>query len=132
MIAAVGETVEDVGKAVAWLGDDDVAIHDDCFRFRPSLDPKFVPYYFQTARFHSEKERHVARAKVKRISADGLGQISIPVPPLDEQHRIVEALDGFEALVNDLSSGLPAEIAVRRKQYEFYRDRLLLFPERVA
>lgn len=51
----------------------------------------------------------------------------IPVPPLAEQERIVAILDKFDALVNDLSSGLPAEIQARRKQYEYYRDRLLTF-----
>lgn len=129
VIAGVGETVEDVGKAVAWLGDGEVAIHDDCFAFRHSLNPKFVSYYFQTAAFHAEKNKFVARAKVKRLSAENLGKLAIPVPPPDEQERIVAILDKFDALVNDLSNGLPAEIAARRKQYEHYRDRLLTFRE---
>ena len=127
VIAGVGETVEDVGKAVAWLGDGEVAIHDDCFAFRHSLNPKFVSYYFQTAAFHAEKNKYVARAKVKRLSAENLGKLAIPVPPPDEQERIVAILDKFDALVNDLSGGLPAEITARRKQYEHYRNRLLTF-----
>ena len=53
----------------------------------------------------------------------------IPVPPLEEQTRIATILDKFDALVNDLSSGLPAEIEARRQQYEHYRDRLLTFRE---
>ena len=129
VIAGVGETVEDVGKAVAWLGDGEVAIHDDCFAFRHSLDPKFVSYYFQTAAFHAEKNKFVARAKVKRLSAENLGKLMIPIPPLSEQARIVAILDQFDALVNDLTSGLPAEIAARRTQYAHYRDRLLTFKE---
>ncbi|MRR56049.1 MAG: restriction endonuclease subunit S [Deltaproteobacteria bacterium] len=129
VIAGVGETVEDVGKAVAWLGDGEVAIHDDCFVFRHSLNPKFVSYYFQTAAFHAEKNKFVARAKVKRLSAENLGKLAIPVPPLDEQERIVAILDKFDTLVNDLSNGLPAEIKARRQQYEHYRDRLLSFRE---
>lgn len=129
VIAGVGETVEDVGKAVAWLGDGEVAIHDDCFAFRHSLNPRFVSYYFQTAAFHAEKNKFVARAKVKRLSAESLGKLTIPVPPLDEQVRIVAILDKFDVLVNDLSSGLPAEIKARRQQYEHYRDRLLSFRE---
>jgi type I restriction enzyme S subunit len=129
VIAAVGETVEDVGKAVAWLGDEDVAIHDDCFLFRHPMNPKFVSYYFQTEDFHAQKNKYVARAKVKRLSGENLGKIKIPVPPLDEQRRIVAILDKFDALVNDLSTGLPAEITARRKQYEHYRDRLLTFRE---
>lgn len=129
VIAGVGETVEDVGKAVAWLGEGDVAIHDDCFAFRHSLNPKFVSYYFQTTAFHTEKSKHVARAKVKRMSWESLGKLFIPVPPLEEQARIVTILDKFDALVNDLASGLPAEIKARRQQYAYYRDCLLSFKE---
>jgi type I restriction enzyme S subunit len=130
VIAGVGETVEDVCKAVAWLGDDEVAIHDDCFAFRHDMNPKFVSYCFQTERFNAEKVRQVARAKVKRVSAESLAKLAIPVPPRAEQERIVAILDRFDALVNELSVGLPAEIAARRQQYEYYRDKLLTFPER--
>ena len=54
----------------------------------------------------------------------------VPVPPIEEQRHIADVLDRFDALVNDISSGLPAEIAARRAQYEYYRDRLLSFPEK--
>ena len=57
-----------------------------------------------------------------------LRNISIPIPPFSEQERIVAILDKFDALVNDLTSGLPAEIEARRKQYEYYRNKLLQFP----
>jgi len=56
-----------------------------------------------------------------------LRNISIPIPPLSEQERIVAILDKFDALVNDLTAGLPAEIEARRKQYEYYRNKLLTF-----
>ena len=71
----------------------------------------------------------MASAKVKRLSGTNMALISIPVPPIEEQQRVVAVLDAFEALVNDLSIGLPAELAARRKQYEYYRDRLLTFEE---
>src|SRR5262249_50058217 len=132
VIASVGETVEDVAKAVAWLGDEPVAIHDDTFLFRSDLNPKYVAYFMQTADFHGQKSRHVARAKVKRLSGDGLGKITIPVPARDEQERIVTILDKFDSLVNDRSIGLPAELSARRQQYEYYRDRLLTFKELAA
>jgi type I restriction enzyme S subunit len=51
------------------------------------------------------------------------------VPTMTEQERIVEILDKFDGLVNELSIGLPAEIAARRQQYEYYRDTLLTFEE---
>ena len=53
----------------------------------------------------------------------------VPLPPLPEQRHIVSILDRFDALCNDLTSGLPAEIEARRKQYEYYRDKLLTFKE---
>jgi type I restriction enzyme S subunit len=127
VIAAVGETVEDVGKAVAWLGGEDVAVHDDCFTFHHDQNPKFISYCFQTAALNAEKNKFVARAKVKRLAGESLAKLKIPVPPLEEQARIVGILDKLDALVNDLSSGLPAEIQARRQQYQHYRDRILTF-----
>ena len=62
---------------------------------------------------------------------DGNAQIvkdlKIPVPSMEEQKRIVSILDRFDKLCNDISEGLPAEIEARRKQYEYYRDKLLTF-----
>ena len=51
----------------------------------------------------------------------------VPLPPLEEQQRIVDILDRFDTLCNDLTAGLPAEIEARQKQYEYYRDKLLTF-----
>lgn len=56
-----------------------------------------------------------------------LEQFVVSIPDLKEQNRIVSILDRFDALCNDLTSGLPAEIEARRKQYEYYRDKLLTF-----
>ena len=66
---------------------------------------------------------------IARLYNNDLAQAKIKVPSLAEQERIVSTLDKFDALVNDLSSGLPAELAARRQQYEYYRDRLLTFKE---
>ena len=67
---------------------------------------------------------------VNSLVVPRLMDFEIPVPTLDEQRRIADLLDRFDALVNDITSGLPAEIAARRAQYEHYRDRLLSFPEK--
>lgn len=132
IFAGVGETVEDVGKAVAWLGEVDVAIHDDCFAFQHQMEPRFVAHFTQTREFHAALSRHVARAKVKRISAAGLASVPMPVVSRERQETIADILDRFEALISDISVGLPAEIAARRKQYAYYRDLLLTFPEKKA
>lgn len=129
VITDVGETVEDVGKAVAWIGSEEVAIHDHCYAFRHSMNPKFVSYCMQTTSFIAEKAKYVARTKVNTLLMNGFSKIRIPVPSLDEQERIVAILDKFDALVNDLSNRLPAEIKARRQQYAHYRDRLLSFSE---
>jgi len=125
VIAEVGETLEDVGKAVAWLGTEEVAIHDGCYGFRSELNPVFVAYYLQTAAFHAEKNRHVARAKVKRLSINGLRQIRVPVPPAEVQDEIVRVLDLFQSLEAELE----AELEARRRQYAHYRDSLLAFSD---
>ncbi|SKC68311.1 restriction endonuclease subunit S [Plantibacter cousiniae (nom. nud.)] len=132
IFAGVGETVIDVGKAVAWLGDGPVAVHDDTFSFTSGLDPKYVAYAVQTDDFHAQKANHVASGKVKRLSSAGLSKIKIPVPSAEEQIHIVAILDSFDTIINDLSLGLPAELVARREQYEYYRDRLLTFEEAVV
>lgn len=66
---------------------------------------------------------------VKHLLAKDIKTIKLPVPPLVVQQRIVDILDRFDTLGNDISSGLPAEIEARQKQYEYYRDKLLTFKE---
>ncbi|MFQ9908415.1 MAG: restriction endonuclease subunit S [Acutalibacter sp.] len=66
-------------------------------------------------------------AGVPHVSGEALSQIMLPIPSIQEQRRIVSILDRFDALCNDLTSGLPAEIEARQKQYEYYRDKLLSF-----
>jgi len=86
--------------------------------------PKF--FYHAVSSCHIENYSTGSAARPS-LTQTALKKIRIPVPPLAEQERIVAILDKFDALVNDLSSGLPAEIAARRKQYEYYRDQLLTF-----
>lgn len=69
---------------------------------------------------------------IARLYNDNINKAMIPVPPLEEQQRIVDVLDRFDKLCNDISEGLPAEIEARKKQYEYYRDKLLTFKEKEA
>ena len=68
-------------------------------------------------------------AGVPHVSGERLGEINLPVPPIEEQKRVVSILDRFDAICNDLTSGLPAETEARQRQYEHYRDKLLNFKE---
>ncbi len=127
VIAGVSENVEDVCKAVVWLGEEDVCISGDAFIFRHNQNPKFIGYLLQTSRFIEYKKSNAQGAKVTRLRSGSLPKYRIPVPSLEEQERIVNILDQFDALVNDIKTGLPAEIKARRAQYEYYRKKLLTF-----
>ena len=127
VIATTSENVEDVGKAVAWLGNEDIAISGDAYIYTHEQNPKFIAYLFQTERFLAFKKMNVSGTKVTRISGDSLAKYRIPIPPLELQEKIVAILDRFETLVNDLTNGLPAEIAAVKDQYEYYRNKLLTF-----
>lgn len=127
VIATTSEDDADVCKAVAWLGKDEIAISSDACFFRHTLNPKYVAYFFQTYDFQKQKRRFITGAKVRRVNPNNLAKIKIPVPPLEEQERIVSILDKFDTLVNSISEGLPKEIELRQKQYEYYRNKLLSF-----
>lgn len=67
-----------------------------------------------------------------KLMSNVMGGIKIAVPPLSIQNRIANVLDNFDAICSDLNMGLPAEIEARQKQYEYYRDKLLTFKERIS
>ena len=90
--------------------------------------PMFVLRYLQTQSTIDWIDRMAAGGIVRSITMKNLEQLPIPLPPLSEQRRIVDILDRFDTLTNSISEGLPREIALRRKQYEYYRDALLNFP----
>lgn len=127
VIAATGENVQDVCKAVAWLGEEEVAVHDDCYIFRHELDPTFMAYFFQSASFHDQKVRLASESKLARVSGSNLAKILAPVPPMAVQREIVRVLDRFSALHARLEAELEAELKARREQFVYYRDSLLAF-----
>ena len=72
-------------------------------------------------------KRHTNKSGFESVDMKALSKMPFPIPPLSTQRRIVSILDRFESLVNDITTGLPAEIAARHQQYEYYRDQLLSF-----
>ena len=105
---------------------------DDCYYIScpDTLNSRYVYYALlcQSAYISSR----VRRASVPRLSRTVIENLIIPVPALEEQKRIVGILDRFDVLCSDLTVGLPAEIEARTEQYEYYRDKLLTFKEKVA
>lgn len=129
VIATTSENDEDVCKAVAWLGDEEIAVSSDACFYSHNLNPKYVAYFFQTEQFQKQKRSFITGTKVRRVNADGLAKIKIPVPSKEEQERIAIILDKFETLTISISKDLPKEIELIQKQYEYYRDLLLTFPK---
>ncbi|AMO72955.1 restriction endonuclease subunit S [Sphingorhabdus sp. M41] len=130
VIATTSENDDDVCKAVAWLGEEDIAVSSDACFYSHNLNPKYVSYFFQTEQFQKQKRAYITGTKVRRVNADSLAKIEIPVPHKEgEQERIVVILDKFDTLTTSLSEGLPREIALRQQQYEYYRHLLLSFPK---
>lgn len=124
IVAMIGATAAKVA-----VNEIDVTTNQNCCNLivnTAHTHHRFV-YYWLCREY--ENLRALAPGAVPIINAGTIRQYRVPIPPLEEQARIVAILDKFDALVNDLSVGLPAELAARRKQYEYYRDRLLTFKE---
>lgn len=99
--------------------------------FQEILNIKFAFYYFHVFAVWCKKNANQSGG-MPIITVAKLKTFSFPIPPLEVQAKIVSILDRFDTLCNDLSQGLPAEIAARRKQYEYYRDKLLTFRRKGA
>jgi type I restriction enzyme S subunit len=95
-----------------------------------NFNSKYLYYFLLTQQ--SKLFSQVRRASVPRLSKTTFEKMQIPIPPLSEQERIVSILDKFDILTTSISEGLPKEIELRKKQYEYYRHLLLTFPKENA
>ena len=117
-----------VGKVFHYV-EGKYALHQRAYRIKMNNDnvnSKFFYYYMRTT-FYNYIMKNAYSSSVTSVRRPMLIKFPVPIPPLSEQQRIVDILDRFEALTTDLQSGLPAEIEARRKQYEYYREKLLTF-----
>ena len=128
LFAITGESVEDIAKSCVYTGHDRCLAGGDIVVLKHKQNPKYMGYVLSTTAAQKQKSKGKVKSKVVHSSVPAISQIIVPIPPLEEQERIVSILDRFDALCHDLTSGLPAEIEARRKQYEYYRDKLLSFP----
>ena len=127
LIATTSENIEDVGKSVVWLGNEEIGFSGDMYSYRTTENAKYIAYYFQTAEFQKQKEKKVTGTKLIRIHGDDMERISISLPPIEIQNKVVQILDKFQKLLFDTQGLLPQEIEQRQKQYEYYREKLLTF-----
>ncbi|QBQ41269.1 restriction endonuclease subunit S [Sphingobacterium psychroaquaticum] len=129
VLVAAGETIEDIGKGTAWLGDEGVILHDACFTYKSSLNPIYFAYFTRTVLFHDQIRKNISSGKISAINEKGFSNVIIPAPQGDEQERIVRLLNQFDEATKKIITELHREIELRRKQYEYYRNLLLSFPE---
>lgn len=93
------------------------------------LHLRYLYYFLQTNYSNYYFESQKTGSTIKNLGLKALRAFKIPIPPLEEQERIVSILDKFDTLTNSITEGLPREIELRQKQYEYYRDLLLSFPK---
>lgn len=125
VMAVTSENLEDVGKCLAWLGEDDILVSNHACFIRHSLNPKYLAYFLQSSYFFKYKKKISKGVKVIDLDLNMFGDMLIPVPPLEIQSRIVEVLDKMTTLTAELE----AELEARKQQYEYYRNKLLTFSE---
>ena len=127
------ETREEVGFASVLMNDMSSSVFSGfLLRARPITDlliPEYCVYCFSSPRVRRDIISHANFTTRATVTGAILSKIKIYVPSKEEQERIVKILDKFDKLINDISEGIPAEIEARRKQYEYYRNKLLSFEE---
>ena len=124
LIATTSEDVEACCKAIAWLGKDKVAVSGDMYIYHHTQDPMYMMYLFQTNMFFRQKQKAAIGAKVIRVSGESMAKFEFPMPSISYQKKVADQLNNFAELIYN---AIPAEISLRQKQYEYYRDKLLTF-----
>ena len=125
VMAVTSENLEDVCKCVAWLGDVPAAVSGHTAIIHHSQNPKYLCYYFHSRHFQNQKNRMAHGTKVIEITPNKLTDILLPVPPLEIQREIVRILNNFAELTGKLTAELSVELTARKKQFEYYRDRVI-------
>ena len=131
------ETPEEAGltSVLTQQPSEKLYLNSFCFGFRLNdksmFDPEYLKHLFRSKFMRKQIIKTANGVTRFNVSKKELGDVLVPIVPIEEQKRVASILDRFETLTNDLTSGLPAEIAARQQQYEFYRNKLLSF-ERIA
>ncbi|MBQ2009065.1 MAG: restriction endonuclease subunit S, partial [Selenomonadaceae bacterium] len=106
------------------------SVSETIFCLKPKksvIHPYYLMYALYTQSAKNQFEPRISKGSVPHLKVKDLLEVKIPVPNMKEQKRIINLMRKFDSLCNNISQGLPAEIAARQKQYEYYRDKLLTF-----
>ena len=122
------------GKTLYFDSDTPSVYASFLIKIEPSkvLNGRYYWHFSKSNLYWQQANKLVSTAGQPQFNANALANVVVPVPSIEEQQRIVDILDRFDNLCNDISEGLPAEIEARKKQYEYYRDKLLTFKEKEA
>lgn len=129
LFAITGESVDEIAKSIVYLGNEKCLAGGDIVVMKHKQNPKYIGYALSTTEAQIQKSKGKVKSKVVHSSVPSLKEIKIPIPSLEEQERIANLIEKFDIICNDITSGIPAEIEKRQKQYEYYRDKLLSFKE---
>ena len=121
LFAITGESVEEIAKSCAYIGNEKCLAGGDIVVLKHNQDAKYLSYALSTTEAQAQKSRGKVKSKVVHSSVPAIKEIVVPIPPIEVQREIVLILDYFTELT--------AELTARKKQYEYYRDKLLTFKE---
>ena len=123
LFAITGESVEEIAKSCAYIGNEKCLAGGDIVVLKHSQDAKYLSYALSTTIAQVQKSRGKVKSKVVHSSVPAIKEIVVPIPPLEVQREIVRILDNFTEFT--------AELTARRKQYEFYREKILSFDSEI-
>lgn len=129
LFAITGESVEDIAKSIAYIGNEKCLAGGDIVVLKHNQNPKYLSYALSSENARSQKSKGKVKSKVVHSSVPSIKEISIPIPPLEIQEEIVRLLDNFYSMEVNLEKEICAEYVAREKQYNYYKEKLFTFED---
>ncbi|OAL10755.1 hypothetical protein A6V39_01690 [Candidatus Mycoplasma haematobovis] len=126
LFAIISENTKDIEKACTYIGEEKILVGDGIVVMKHKQNPKYLTYALSTTDAQKQKKHGKIKLRVVNSGAPNIKRLIIPIPSLKKQQEIVNLLDKFWELSNSIKEGLPSEIFLRKQQYEYYRDKLLI------